>query len=78
MLSEFQVGKGRIVMCDLVLGENDPAGNYLKYAVLDYLKNRNYVAAPEWSPETLKTKSRMENRENFIEVQIDEGGRAKE
>ena len=60
------------------LGENDPAGNYLKYAVLDYLKNRNYVAAPEWSPETLKTKSRMENRENFIEVQIDEGGRAKE
>lgn len=78
MLSEFQVGKGRIVMCGFVLGENDPAGSYLKYAALDYLGRRDYAAAPEWSPEALKARCRMEKRENFTEVQIDEGGRARD
>ncbi len=78
MLSEFRIGKGRMILCGFVMNQDDPAANHLHAAIIDYLNRQDYVDALEWSPDAIAAKCRQENCERFIEVQIDEGGRAKE
>ena len=53
MLSEFRVGKGRLMVCGFNLDPSDPAANWMKHIILEYLAGRTYADAPEWVPEKL-------------------------
>ena len=76
MLSEFQVGHGRILMTGLVFDPADPAGMYFRNALLEYLSRGEYGPAPEWPAADLK--ERMDHPftgKQTVAVRIDEGGR---
>ncbi|MBO5724154.1 MAG: hypothetical protein J6S58_04930 [Lentisphaeria bacterium] len=76
MLSEFQVGHGRILMTGLVFDPEDPAGMYFKNALLTYLERGEYAPAPEWSVADLKKRLVTPPAEKrTVSVRIDEGGR---
>ena len=53
LLSEFRVGKGRLMVCGFNLDPSDPAANWMKQIILEYLAGRIYAEAPEWVPEKL-------------------------
>jgi len=75
MLSEYKVGKGRLICCSLHLQDNDPAGCWLKKLLLDYLAAKDWAAAPEWQVGYLR--SRMHNPVQYScqYRKIDAGGR---
>ena len=77
MLSEFRVGRGRIMMCGLNLNESDPAGRYLRSAILRYLGNRDFAPAPEWNAKDLRARAKKDFALDGIpqEVELDAGGR---
>ncbi len=78
MLSEFRVGKGRILMCGLALSDSDPAGRYLRGALLEYLNRGVWEEAPEWESASLRERIRRDHGERFQEIRLDEGGRIRE
>ena len=53
LLSEFRVGRGRLMVCGLRLTADDPAARWMEHILLDYLAGRDYAPAPEWAPEKL-------------------------
>ena len=53
LISEFSVGKGRLILCTLKLDIDDPAAKFLKAQLLNYLSSGNFAPAPEVAPETL-------------------------
>ncbi len=76
LLMEYQVGKGRLLVCGFRLDKTfDPACCWMKRILLDYLADPvNYAAAPEWSGDSLR------NRLGFAKKaaagkKIDDGGR---
>ena len=75
MLTEFQVGQGRLMLCSLHLNEDDPAGSYLKYLLLEYLSGDQKSEAPDWAVEKLR--ERLHNPVNYVcqYRKIDAGGR---
>lgn len=75
MLSEFQVGSGRIVMTGLALDNDEPAGRYLKKEIVSYLNSNDYVPAPVWNIDDLKKRLELPPRKERREVIIDAGGR---
>ncbi len=75
MLAEFQVGKGRLILCGLVLNDQDPAANYLRSTLISYLNRKDFPAAPLWSPAALKERLGQHFGPAFDDVDIDEGGR---
>jgi hypothetical protein len=76
MLSEFQVGHGRILMTGLSFDQTDPAGMYFRNALLEYLSRGEYGPAPEWSAADLKERIAHPFRgKRTVAVRIDEGGR---
>ena len=48
LLSEFSVGKGRMICCGLVFDDADPAARWLRHELVNYLVAGSYVAAPQW------------------------------
>lgn len=74
LLSEFNVGNGRIMMCGLVLSEADPAASYLKNALVSYLTKRDFAPAANWSPNDLKKRIKQKQASQK-DVIYDAGGR---
>ena len=73
MLSEFAVGKGRLMISGLRFDADDPGAEYMLQVITTYLAERNYAAAPEWDPEKLRltsTGNRASSGQN-----MDAGGR---
>jgi hypothetical protein len=54
LISEYAVGKGRLILCSLDLDVDDPAAKFLKAQLLKYLSRGKFAPAPEVTPETLK------------------------
>ena len=75
LLSEFAVGRGRIVMCGLKLQQNDPAGAFLKVQIKKYLAGGIFADAPEWDAADLKKRVEAGPFKRRKEVAIDGGGR---
>ena len=53
LLSEFVIGCGRLMICGLRLGIEDPAAQWMQQQILNYLGSGNYANAPEWGLEAL-------------------------
>ena len=75
MLSEFQVGAGRIMMCGLRLDRNDPAGAFLEGEIISYLEKGDFVPAPSWSPDDLGKRLASGPVSSRRPVAVDAGGR---
>ena len=78
MLSEYRVGKGRILFCGLNLtSQSDPASLYMKDQLLAYLgEPASWVEdAPQWEVEALKKRLRQKMAPRRKEKKIDFGGR---
>jgi len=75
MLSEFQVGSGRIVMCGLNFAADDPAGAFLEGEILAYLEAGDFVPAPAWDPGDLKKRLAAGPFTSRRPVAVDAGGR---
>jgi hypothetical protein len=75
MLSEYKVGKGRLICCSLHLQKDDPAGCWLKKLLLDYLAAKNWTAAPEWQAEYLRNRLHNPVQYSCQYRKIDAGGR---
>ena len=54
LISEYAVGKGRLILCSLDLDVDDPAAKFLKAQLLKYLSCGKFAPAPEVTPETVK------------------------
>ena len=78
MLSEFQVGEGRIMMTGLVLDDDEPAGRCLKKEIVSYLTRRDFQPAPRWEVRDLKDRLEKDFSHKRREVAIDAGGRPME
>ncbi len=75
MLSEFRVGRGRIIMTGLVLADDEPAGRFLKHELLSYLDGGAFADAPEWSVTDLKQRLNRDWAVRKREIALDAGGR---
>ncbi|MBR4664350.1 MAG: hypothetical protein IKO93_10800 [Lentisphaeria bacterium] len=56
LLSEYEVGTGRLMCCGLHLDADDPAAAYLKQVLIAYLNGSGHVSAPKWDPDALKAR----------------------
>ena len=65
-------------MCGLALSDSDPAGRYLRGALLEYLNRGVWEEAPEWESASLRERIRRDHGERFQEIRLDEGGRIRE
>ncbi len=75
LLSEYQVGKGRLFICGLRLDVDDPAAKWLEKVIIDYLASGVYADAPSWEKgKLLKRITEPEKRAN-AGMKIDSGGR---
>ena len=74
MLSEFIVGKGRLIICGFTINSNNPAAMYMKEILIDYLTEDNLVDVPTWNLEELKQHAHS-SRVGNIGQKMDEGGR---
>ena len=74
-LSEYQVGRGHLILCGLRLDADDPAAKYLKYILLDYLATKEYADSPVWSPEQLSKDIETHYKDVSTGKKIDAGGR---
>ena len=74
-LSEFCVGRGRLIICGLRLDIDDPAAKWLRSRIISYLESGNYVSAPEWKPEALLASLAQQQKTVSTGKKIDEGGR---
>ena len=59
LLCEFRVGAGRLMVCGLRLGIDDPGARWLKYLLLKYLGGGSWAPAPSWPPERLRRRLTM-------------------
>ena len=75
MLSEYKVGKGRLICSSLKLQKDDPAGSYLKQLLLDYLASKNWTDAPEWKVGDLRCRLHNPVQYSCQYRKIDAGGR---
>jgi hypothetical protein len=76
LLSEYQVGKGRLLICGLRLDADDHAARWMRHCLLEYLENRAaYAPAPEWDAESLLRRAGAPVRRSNTGMKIDSGGR---
>ena len=75
LLSEFRVGRGRLMLCGLRLTADDPAAKWMKHLLLDYLVQGEYAPAPEWPPEDLRSRLNARPQAAASGKKIDAGGR---
>ena len=74
MLSEFIVGKGRLIICGFTINGTNPAAMYMKEVLIDYLAGDDFVDAPSWSIDKLKAHA-LASRMGNTGQKMDEGGR---
>ena len=53
MLSEFVVGKGRLMLSGWRFDANDPGAKYMLKILVEYLKGNNFVVAQSWDKDSL-------------------------
>lgn len=75
LLSEFRVGRGRLMLCGLRLTADDPAAKWMKHLLLEYLAQGEYAPAPEWPPEDLRSRLNAKPQVAATGKKIDAGGR---
>ena len=76
LLSEYQIGNGRLIIAGFNFDTNNPASNYLKGLILQYLNSQNYVEAPEWDLDKLLSRIRQaDGKAKILGKKIDAGGR---
>lgn len=76
LLSEYKIGKGRLIIAGFNFDKNNPASEYLKGLILQYLNGKNYIDAPEWDEEKLLQRIDQANGEaKILGKKIDAGGR---
>ena len=75
MLSEFVVGKGRLMISGLNFDTPDPGAKYMLRAIVEYLEQGIYVSAPSWEPENLRLSAANTGRTGHSGQKIDAGGR---
>ena len=78
MLSEFDVGGGRLMICGFRLDADDPGAKYMHRLLREYLGGDALAAAPQWEADDLK--ERLERMDTFKRTDIqgwnlDDGGR---
>ena len=74
-LSEFAVGRGRLMICGLRLDIDDPAARWLRSVILQYLAEGSFVSAPVWEADKLLNSISGEKETVSVGKKIDEGGR---
>ncbi len=78
MLSEFTVGRGRLMVCGFRLDVPDPAAAYMEQVIMDYLGTDGSASAsaPEWSPDALRQRLQKDHGlAEGKEKKVDAGGR---
>ena len=75
MLSEFVVGKGRLMISGLNFDTPDPGAKYMLRAIVEYLEQGIYVSAPSWEPENLRLSAANTGKTGHSGQKIDAGGR---
>ena len=53
MLSEFVVGKGRLMISGLRFDADDPGAKYMRRVIVEYLASGKFAPAPVWDAEKL-------------------------
>ncbi|MBE6359533.1 MAG: hypothetical protein E7057_09860 [Lentisphaerae bacterium] len=76
MLAEFSVGEGRLMVCGFSLDNDDPAAEYMRQALIEYLSGELLAVAPVWEYDALQKRVR-ENISSFAVggKAVDAGGR---
>jgi len=75
LLSEYEVGAGRLMCCGLHLDADDPAAAYLKRVLVSYLDGEDQVSAPRWNPDALKARCGKTFPQFRMGSKVDAGGR---
>ena len=75
LLSEYEVGAGRLMCCGLHLDADDPAAACLKRALISYLDGEDHVSAPKWNPDELKVRCGKTFPPFRMGSKVDAGGR---
>ena len=75
LLSEYQVGAGRLLCCGLHLDADDPAARYLKQVLISYLDGGKFASAPQWTPSELKARCGRTFPPFRLGRKVDAGGR---
>lgn len=76
LLSEYQVGSGRLLLCGFDLAADDPAAPWMKHILLDYLADpaRWTAEVPAWDPAVLLRRCRNASFSRTA-APVDAGGR---
>lgn len=75
MLSEFVVGKGRLMISGLRFDAADPGAKYMLRAIVEYLNDGKFVSAPVWEIEKLAAAVKSAGATGKCGKKIDAGGR---
>ena len=75
LLSEYEVGTGRLMCCGLHLDSDDPAAPWLEAVLISYLEGEDHVPAPKWDPAALKSRCGKNFPPFRMGNKVDAGGR---
>ncbi|MBO7153592.1 MAG: hypothetical protein J6W67_07280 [Lentisphaeria bacterium] len=75
LLSEYQVGKGRLMISGLRLDADDPAAAWMKHILIGYLGSETLADAPAWDSCALKAAISEKHGAISTGQKIDAGGR---
>jgi hypothetical protein len=75
MLSEFAVGKGRLIISGFRFDADDPAAKYMFRLICEYLGSGDFASAPVWEPEALTKANASAGIIGRCGKKVDAGGR---
>ncbi len=75
MLSEFAVGKGRLIVSGFRFDADDPGAKYMLRAIVEYLASGKFAPAPAWEVEKLAAAAKSAGSTGACGKKIDAGGR---
>lgn len=75
MLSEFAVGKGRLLISGLCFDADDPAAGYFRRVIVEYMNEGKFAPAPQWDVESLLECNASAGTIGKCAKKVDAGGR---
>jgi hypothetical protein len=75
MLSEFVVGKGRLMLSAWRFDVDDPGAKYMLKVLVEYLKGNNFADAPIWEKNSLTSGLALAGYMEKMGKKVDSGGR---
>ncbi|MBR7120901.1 MAG: hypothetical protein IKC94_01510 [Lentisphaeria bacterium] len=75
MLSEFSVGKGRLMISGWRFDADDPGAKYMLRLLVEYLKGSDFAPAPQWTEEKLISGLAIAGYMDKNGKKVDAGGR---